>query len=64
MKALIFTKIEMQKFPIKNSKGGIWMPDNNCVEEVYWLQLQAQADCEANNIQFTIGEIEKKIVTE
>jgi hypothetical protein len=57
MTALIFQNIE--GFPIEN-ESGIWIPTNNTVSGVYWLQLEAEQDCINNGIEYTIGEVEIK----
>lgn len=61
MEALIFSESEVQKFPILNAnKDSYWQPLNNTVSGDYWLQLEAEKDCIANGIEYTIGEIEIK----
>jgi hypothetical protein len=55
MKALII--IEVDKFPIPNSNGGVWMPLNNTENGKYWVKLEAEKDLILNDIMYTIGNV-------
>tara|TARA_R110000824_G_C14742879_1_gene627648 strand:+ start:325 stop:513 length:189 start_codon:yes stop_codon:yes gene_type:complete len=55
MKALII--IEVDKFPIPNSNGGVWMPLNNTESGKYWVKLEAEKDLILNDISYTIGNV-------
>jgi hypothetical protein len=55
MKGLII--IEVDKFPIPNSNGGVWMPLNNTENGKYWVKLEAEKDLILNDIMYTIGNV-------
>ena len=55
MKALII--IEVDKFPIPNSNGGVWMPLNNTENGKYWVKLEAEKDLIIEGIAYKIEEV-------
>jgi hypothetical protein len=55
MKALII--IEVDKFPVTNSNGGVWIPLNNTESGKYWLKLEAEKDLIIKKISYKKEEV-------